>query len=94
MGSLARRVRPVAQGQEVVGMEMQLTSSSGPSGSGVLERRSLTPDREALGRPAVVDPTTALADVISAHSATAVAALCAAVIREGYGAAPHGTPES
>jgi hypothetical protein len=83
-------------------MEMQLTSSSGPSGSGVLERMSLTPDHEALGRPAVADATSAVlvltgtpcSPYVALIEETAVAALCAAVIREGYGAAPHGTPES
>lgn len=43
---------------------------------------------------ATVDLTTALAEVTFDPSATAVEALCAAVIREGYGAVPQGGPES
>jgi len=42
---------------------------------------------------AVVDLTSALANVAFDPSATAVEDLCAAVIREGYGATPQGTPE-
>jgi Cu+-exporting ATPase len=40
-----------------------------------------------------VDLTSAIANVTFDPSATAVGDLCAAVIREGYGAAPQGTPE-
>jgi Cu+-exporting ATPase len=43
---------------------------------------------------AVVDLTTELAEVTFDPSATAVEDLCAAVIREGYGAVPQGSPES
>lgn len=43
---------------------------------------------------AAVDLTRALAEVTFDPSATAVEVLCAAVVREGYGAVPQGASES
>jgi Cu+-exporting ATPase len=43
---------------------------------------------------AFVDLEAELAEITFDPSATAVEALCAAVVREGYGAVPQGEPES